>query len=136
MNIKLGNRSSALVVVCASLLAGGCNGDKIQDPDPQPGQLTVNVSTSGSAGAAFKLTVTGKDISSPVNVGSSHQLYTFASGNTLAAAVIGTVSAGALLKFSVPDVNQASSYSVTLNEVAGSDNALRSLGNFSVSVSQ
>lgn len=137
MKIKRANWSLALVVVSASLLAGGCGGDKVVGPKlAQPGQLTVNVSTSGSAGAAFKLTVTGEGISNPVNVGTSHQLYTFASSGTLEAAVIGAVSTGQLLKFSVPDLNLASSYTVTLNEVAGSDNALLSLGSFSVSVSQ
>jgi hypothetical protein len=138
MSIKRANWSLAAIVVSASLLAGACGGDDdgTGPPAPQPGQLTVNVSTSGSPGAAFKLTVTGEGISSPVKVGTSHQLYTFASGDTLKTALIGTVSTGELLKFSVPDVNQASSYRVTLNEVAGSDNALLSLGSFSVSVSK
>ncbi len=138
MSIKRANWSLAAVVVSASLLAGACGGDDdgTGPPAPLPGQLTVNVSTSGGPGAAFKLTVTGEGIASPVKVGTSHQLYTFASGDTLKAALIGTVSTGELLKFSVPDVNQASSYRVTLNEVAGSDNALLSLGSFSVSVSQ
>jgi hypothetical protein len=76
------------------------------------------------------------DIANPVQVGANHRLYTAASGDTLRAAVIAQVSSGELLRFSVPDVNQASSYNVVLQEVAGSDNALLSTGSFSVSIGQ
>jgi hypothetical protein len=67
-------------------------------------------------------------------VSSSFRLYTLASGDTLRAAVIGTVSSGDLLRFSVPDVNQASGYHVTLEEVAGTDNQLLSTGNFTATI--
>jgi len=126
----------ALSIVCASFLVGSCGGDDTSGPPaPQPGQLTVSVSSS-STGAAFSLTITGEDISNPVEAVGSHQVYTFASGDTLNAAVIGNVSSGDLLRFSVPDVNQASSYRVTLAEVAGSDNVLLSNSSFTVSISQ
>jgi hypothetical protein len=126
------------LAVATALLALGCGGgeDGTGPAAPQPGQLTVNVTTSGAAGAAFLLTVRGPGITSPTPGASGQKLYTFASGDTLRAAVIGTVTAGALLKFSVPDVNQASSYRATLNEVAGTDNALLATSSFSVTVTQ
>ena len=129
----------ALPVVCAAFLVGSCSSDGDDGTGPaavQPGQLAVAVTTSGTAGAAFQLLVTGADIANPVQVGATHRLYTAASGDTLRAAVIAQVSSGELLRFSVPDVNQASSYNVLLQEVAGSDNALLSTGSFSVSISQ
>jgi hypothetical protein len=130
-------RAWALTIAGAALLAGGCGGDDgTGPPKPQPGQLTVNVSATGSPGAAFLLTVRGTNITDPVAANSGHKLYTFASGDTLKAAVIGTVSSGALLKFSVPDVNQASGYRVSLNQVAGTDNALIPVASFGVTIGQ
>jgi ketol-acid reductoisomerase len=135
MRTKRTSRNWPLALVCAALLAGGCGDDEsTAPPAPQPGQLTVSVTTTGSAGAAFLLNVRGQGISSPVAVSSSFQLYTFASGDTLKVAVVGTVSSGDLLRFSVPDVNQASSYHVTLEEVAGTDNQLLSTSNFTITI--
>ena len=136
MNNKRNLFGWALSIVCATFLIGSCGGDDGSGPPaPEPGQLTVSVS-SGSTGAAFNLTITGEDIANPVQAVGSHQIYTFASGDTLSAAVIGQVSSGDLLRFSVPDVNQATSYRVTLVEVAGTDNALLANSSFTASISQ
>jgi len=136
MNNKRNFFGWALSIVCATFLIGSCGGDDSSGPPaPEPGQLTVSVSSS-LTGAAFDLTIIGEDIANPVQAVGSHQIYTFASGDTLSTAVIGQVSSGDLLRFSVPDVNQAASYRVTLVEVAGTDNALLSNSNFTVIISQ
>lgn len=134
MTGKRGYSALTAALLIAAFLAGGCSGTT-EPSGPQPGQLTVNVSTAGS-GAAFLLTLTGSGITNPVAANSGHSLYTFASGNTLKAIVVGSLSSGALMKFSVPDVNQSGSYSVTLDEVAGSDNALQNSSSYSVTISQ
>lgn len=134
MTGKRGYSALTATLLIAAFLAGGCSGTT-EPSGPQPGQLTVNVSTAGS-GAAFLLTLTGSGITNPVAANSGHSLYTFASGNTLKAIVVGSLSSGALMKFSVPDVNQSGSYSVTLDEVAGSDNALQNSSSYSVTISQ
>ena len=102
----------ALSIVCATFLVGSCGGDDegTGPPAPQPGQLTVSVSSS-STGAAFNLSIRGEDISNPVEAVGSHEIYTFAMGDTLNVAVIGNVASGDLLRFSVPDVNQANNAS-------------------------
>ncbi|KPK82618.1 MAG: hypothetical protein AMS25_01865 [Gemmatimonas sp. SM23_52] len=123
----------ATAIVCAALLAGACESQDGTGPSG-PGQLTVSVSTTGAGGAAFLLTVTGPGITSPVAANSGHLLYPHISGNTLRVAVIGSHTAGALLRFSVPDVGQASSYNTTLNQVAGSDNNLQSGGDYTVTI--
>jgi hypothetical protein len=136
MNNKRNFFGWALSIVCATFLIGSCGGDDSSGPPPpEPGQLTVSVSSSAT-GAAFNLRITGEDIANPVQAVGSHEIYTFASGDTLNTAVIGQVSSGDLLRFSVPDVNQAASYRVTLVEVAGTDNALLSNSSFTVSISQ
>jgi hypothetical protein len=125
MNSKRISRTWPLAIISAALLGLACSSEESTGPPaPQPGQLTVSVSTTGSAGAAFLLKVRGDGISSPATVSANHRLYTFAAGDTLKAAVIGSVSSGDVLVFSVPDVNRASSYIVTLEQVSGSDNAL------------
>jgi len=125
----------AIAIASATFLAGACEsgGDGPSGPSG-PGQLTVSVSTTGAGGAAFLLTVTGAGITNPVAANSGHLLYSNISGNTLRVAVIGSHTSGALLRFRVPDLAQASTYNATLNEVAGSDNNLQSTGNYTVTI--
>jgi hypothetical protein len=133
MNIKRVTRVLAAAFFGAALLTAACK--ESTGPSAVPGQLTVSVSTSGSGGAAFLITVTGSGISNPAAVNASHQFYSIISGSTLTAAVItqSAVSSGNLFRFSVPDVNQAASYNVSVVEVAGTDNELLSPSAFSVS---
>jgi hypothetical protein len=124
-----------LTITCAAWLAGACGGDDGTGPAAVlPGQLTVSVSTTGSPGAAYLLTVRGEGITSPEAANTGHRLYTHVWGDTLRAALIGTISNGELFRFNVPDVNRASSYRVTLQEVAGSDNSLLPLSAFTATI--
>ncbi len=137
MTSKRGYSALAATLLIAAFLAGGCtSSDGMGPSDPQPGELTVNLSTTGGGGSAFLLTITGSGITNPVAAGAGHRVYSFASGNSLNVALVGDISAGALLKFSVPDVNQAASYNVTLNDVAASDNTLQNTSDYSVTISQ
>lgn len=127
-----------LAIVCAALLIGACSksDDGTGPTGPQPGQLKVTVSTTGSAGAAYLLTVRGAGITNPAPANGSHRLYSYLAADTLRVALVGTVSSGDLLTFGVPDVNAVSSYRVTLNEVAGTDNELLSASAFDLEVSR
>jgi hypothetical protein len=136
MMMKQATRVSALAFACTALLIIACS-ESSTGPTQQPGQLTVSVSTSGSGGAAFLVTVTGNGITNPAAANSGHQFYQVASNNTLTAVVISpsAITSGALFRFSVPDVNQAASYDVDLVQVAGTDNALLTASAFDVDVS-
>ena len=124
-----------LAIAYAALHAGACGGEDGTGPPPAlPGQLTVSVSTTGSPGAAYLLTVRGEGITSPQAANTGHRLYTSLSGDTLRAALIGTLSNGDLLRFDVPDVNRASSYRVVLEEVAATDNSLLPLSTFTTTI--
>jgi hypothetical protein len=128
-----------IAVICAAVVAISCGGDGDEGtgpPGPVAGQLTVSISTTRDPGSAFLLTIRGDGMSGPTAPSASHRLYTYLSGDTLTAALIGEVSEGALLKFNVPDVNRASSYRVNLLQVAGADNALLPLGTFSIEISR
>lgn len=125
----------SLTIIAAAFLAGSCGGDEGTGPAPPlPGPLTVTVSSTAGPGAAFLLTVTGEGISDPQAVDPAFQLYTNLSGDTLKAAVIGSIAAGELLRFDVPDVNRAASYRVSLQEVAGNDNSLLPLSAFNLKI--
>ncbi len=132
---KRGYSGLAATLLLAAFLAGGCDGTT-EPPGPQPGQLTVNLSTTGSGGSAFLLTLSGSGITSPVAASAGHLLYSFASGNTVKVAVVGNISTGALVRFSVPDVNRVSSYGVTLNEAAASDNSLQNVSDYSLTITR
>jgi hypothetical protein len=139
MNGSRGFLAWPLAITCSAVLAISCGGDGGEGTGPSgpvPGQLTVSISTTRNAGSAFLVTIRGDGMSSPTARSASHRLYTYLSGDTLTAALIGEVSEGALLKFNVPDVNRASTYRVNLIQVAGADNELLPLGTFSVEISQ
>ena len=139
MNGKRGFWAWPLAITCATVLAISCGGDGDEGtgpPGPLAGQLTVSISSTRNPGSAFLLTIRGDGMSSPTAPSASHRLYTYLSGDTLTAALIGEVSEGTLLRFNVPDVNRASSYRVNLIQVAGADNALLPLGTFSVTIGQ
>lgn len=126
---------AAALVVLALVGPQACGKDST-GPEAQRGQLTVEVQTSGSGGAAFLVTVTGDSIANPVAANASHRIDSFVSGRTMKAAVIGSVSSGPLLRFTVPDVNRSSQYSVTLNQVAGSDNALQATATYTLTITK
>jgi hypothetical protein len=135
MKYKRASWVAAAAIACGAFLAAACGGDGGGPTGLSgPGQLTVNISTTGSGGGAFLMTVTGSGITNPVAASSGDLFYSFASGNTLRVIVIGSHSSGPLFRISVPNVGQVSSYSVTLNEVAGSDNALQSTGSYTLTV--
>ncbi|UCF20234.1 MAG: hypothetical protein JSU87_02165 [Gemmatimonadota bacterium] len=99
-----------------------------------PIQLTVSVTSSGPTGEAFLITLSGDSISGPAAADPGHLLYSFASGNTVKVAVVGSLSSGDLLRFSVPRGSLAADYSAVLEQVAGSDNALQPVGEYTLTV--
>ncbi len=96
----------------------------------------MNLSSTGGEGAAFLITLTGTDITDPVAVNGGHRIYSFSSGSSVKVALVGSASSGDILRFHVPDVGQAGSYSARLDEVAGADNQLGVTGDFTLTVTQ
>ncbi|UCC83252.1 MAG: hypothetical protein JSW46_20255 [Gemmatimonadota bacterium] len=129
MNSQRAFRTGAIAVICAALSVTACS--ESFEP-PSSGQLTVDVSAAAGPGAAFKVMVIGEGISQPVAANAGDLLYSFASNDTVKVAVIGERSSGPLFRFSVPDGSFASSYTVVLLEVAGSDNALLAGADFTL----
>lgn len=121
------------------VLAGsvGCSdSETTAPPSPTPGMLTLQLITPNSADGAVRLVLDGPDIGLITAVQADAMVFTRSSGSQRSIAVLGTTVTGGLLRFEVPDVNQASRYQATLVEVAGvSGSELRSdLGGYELDV--
>jgi hypothetical protein len=100
---------------------------------PEPGQLQVVLSGGVPAGGLV-LTVTGEGISAPAAL-SGGTLYHDLSGNELRAVVVASSLTGSVLRFSVPDVREVAQYQASLQQVAGTDDELRSTSAYALTVS-
>jgi hypothetical protein len=121
-------------VVCAVTLITACSDSRPptapQAPEPQPGWLMLRLDPPVPNGddTAVVIRITGPGPLTEVSVpaGRSHLAFHRSSGSTLNVAVFGTIAAGDLVRFSVPDVHGVNRYQATLVEAAGPDNQLRS----------
>jgi hypothetical protein len=134
MKLKRAHWIGAATIVGAALLVAAC-ASELNGPS-NAGQLTVEMSTAGGGGAAFKVMLIGESITNPVAASAGDLVYSFASNDTVKLAVIGDHASGPLVKFSVPNVDRVSSYRAVLLEVAGSDNALLSTSDFTLTATQ
>lgn len=132
-----------LVAGAAALWIAGCgNGDGTGPIAPVPGTLTVSLTTPNADDRAIHLSIEGAAAADSVsNVQVSSASFTAFSrdldGNEVATAVFGDLANGALVRFSVPDVNRASSYSATIVDVADASNEVRgSLSGYSLDVGE
>ena len=103
----------------ALLLAAACGGDDFSRPSGE-GELLASYDQVGATAGALLLSITGGPVDSVRAVNPATELVEFASpypGTTLVV-VTGELGTGALLRLRVPDVSQASRYSVEILEVA------------------
>lgn len=129
MRLQRALGTGATAIICAALLVTACQ-ESIGPSNP--GQITVDVSATAGPGAAFEVMVIGEGISQPVVANTGDLLYHYASNDTVNVALVGEHSSGPLFRFTVPSGSLASSYTVTLLEVAGSDNGLLPLVQFTL----
>jgi len=130
------NRKMAFLTLAAGALWIGCGGSDSTgpaEPQPEPGELQVTVYGSVALGGLV-LTVTGPGISAPA-APSGATLYYDLSGDTLRAVVVASSLSGQALRFSVPDVRDASQYQASLEQVAGTGNQTLEAGGYSATVS-
>ena len=130
-----------LLAGAAALWIVGC-GDGGGPIAPIPGTLTVSLTTPNADDRAIHLSIKGAaaaDSVSNVQVATA-SLTVFSrdlDGNEAEAAVFGDLASGALVRFSVPDVNRASSYNATIVDVADASNEVRSsLSGYSLAVEE
>lgn len=112
----------------AALLVGsvGACSDSGTGPDtPKPGQLSVALTTPNSSDRALLLRIVGPDAITGVSAAGPYLVHAQSGSATVNVAVFGALATGPLLRFQVPDVAAAGSYSVSLIEVADESNKLR-----------
>ncbi|HEV2150495.1 MAG TPA: hypothetical protein VGR37_24055 [Longimicrobiaceae bacterium] len=133
-------RRIALVLAClagAALTACGDAGT-LAPRDPEPGTLTVMLTTPAADDRAVLISVSGPDEAGAVtDAGGGYSVYARPGGTALRVAVFGKISSGKLVTLSVPDVNRASAYRATIQEVVDpSSNVRPSLAGYSAAITR
>ena len=112
----------ARFLVAALAVVTGCGGES----GPTPGELTVRLTTPNADDGAMVLVLSGPGPITNVAAASAGTLvHARDAGGAVRVAVFGSIASGDLIHFSVPDVEQASSYQTTIQEVADRGNVLR-----------
>lgn len=133
-----------LLVGAALLWTAGCGSDDegTGPSGPVAGTLTVNLTTPNADDRAMHLSIQGAGAADSVsNVQLVNASFTLLSrvegGNEAEAAVFGDLADGALVRFSVPDVNSASRYTASIVDVADGSNEVRSdLSGYNLQIEQ
>lgn len=123
-------------VVALAACGGGEGGQAPTEPTPPPvqptapaavpGTLTVRLTTPNTDDGAILLEITGPAPAAELTATAQGAVvHTRANGNTSRVAVFGSLGAGAVLRFSVPDVNAAPLFSAQLIEASDRGSALR-----------
>ncbi len=128
-------RSARLFLVLAvsgSIGLAGCGddgGDGGTDPTPTAGTLTLNLTSPNADDRAIHIRITGSGAADSVSNVAANASYTIhaklENGNTAQAAVFGNLTNGALVTFSVPNVNNTGRYTISVVDAADANNALR-----------
>lgn len=114
---------AALILATGAAFAVGCE----DTTGPVPGSLQVSLETSGTEGAVL-LTLTGEGVTEITLTDVSQQIYTREERpGVWKVAIFGTLAAGPIFTFRVPDVNSVDRYGAVLVEVADTENRLRGL---------
>jgi hypothetical protein len=128
-------------IIGAAALVGSCGGGDggatPTQPTPPPAQPTVPAAVPGTLtvrlvapdtdDGAIVLEITGPAPAAELMAASPGAVvHARTNGNTARVAVFGSLGAGALLRFSVPDVNAAPQYTAQVIEVSDRASALRS----------
>jgi hypothetical protein len=131
------NTSRIRVALTAAALAfsAACSADggPMEPPPPaespalEPGVLTLRLATPHADDGALLLTLVGPGPITEVAAaaGSAYVVHSRAVDGVTRIAVFGAVAAGDLVRFTVPDVNRAASYSAALLELSDRASALR-----------
>lgn len=123
--MRTGRRGCVLALLCALTFVSSC-GDGTSEPKVQPGQLALHLTTPHTNDAAVVIQI---DAPQPLPTVSAVDAQAFVFSRVVNGAtrtvLVGSLASGELLRFAVPDVNQLAAYSVTVLEVADTQNALR-----------
>ncbi|MEX2281853.1 MAG: hypothetical protein WEE89_05175 [Gemmatimonadota bacterium] len=116
-------RASKVFLAVAFLCACG---DSSGPSEPQPGILTVQLTTNATTDRAALIQLSGPGpISSVQSDNAGVMVFSTETGTAVKTIVTGTLTSGALLQFNVEDVNKVKAYNATIVELANNTNALQ-----------
>lgn len=111
------------IALLTGLLLAGC---KDAPTGPLSGTITVNLAMANANDRAIMISVTGpEEISNIEAANGAYTLHSRGSGTGFKAAVFGNLGAGALVRFTVPDVGKVGSYTATIVQVSDKGNQVR-----------
>lgn len=116
-----------LACLAAALLAACGDAGGMALPDgAEPGVLTVSLTTPFPDDRAVLISVSGPlEAGAVAAAGQGYTVHVRPSGTTFRAAVFGRITSGPLVTFAVPDVNLASAYRATVQEVVDPSSNVR-----------
>lgn len=122
-HIRMRPSFRAAIVACAALV-GAC--DTAGPARPEPGDLTVTLSTPNATDHAMVLNVTGPEAPTAVEAATpDYVVHSRITGTTARVAVFGLLASGPVVRVSVPDVRRAREYTVTVQEAVDAGNTPR-----------
>jgi len=96
------------------------------EPSAVPGTLTARLVTPYTDDGAILLDITGPSAAAEIVAAAQRAVvHARTNGNTSRVAVFGSIGSGALVRFSVPDVNAAQQFSAQVTEASDRASALR-----------
>ena len=110
-------RKLALAAVFALGLAA-CGGDNGGQTATHPGDLLVSYYQGGAEPGGLLLTIAGGPVSDVKAVGGQQVSFSSPFAGTTKVVVLGTLTNGDLLRITVPDVSQATSYTARVDQAA------------------
>jgi len=134
----MNGRRLVLAFATAALAACGDAGAPLAPAAPEPGVLTVMLTTPFPDDRAVLISVEGPEEPGAVtDAGSGYSVHARTGETSFRAAVFGRISSGRLVSFAVPDVNRASAYTATIQEVVDPSSDVRaSLAGYSLTVTR
>lgn len=99
-----------------AVAAAACGGDG-QTPS-HPGDLLVSYFQAGPEPGAFLLTITGGPVENVTALGGQQLSFSSPFAGTTKVVIAGRLTNGDMLRLRVPDVTQATSYTVRVEQVA------------------
>ncbi|HEX9895688.1 MAG TPA: hypothetical protein VGA78_17285 [Gemmatimonadales bacterium] len=124
-------RRNPLLLLLAVALA--CGGEDGPTDEPRPGELVAALNTPNNQDGALLLRVVGP-VSAVTPVG-GHRVSSATSGATTRVVLTGNITDGDILRLTVPDTRNLTSYTVLVEQVAARDTyALLEPGGYSIAL--
>jgi hypothetical protein len=122
-----------LLTFTIALAPLGCGGETTLPV--APGRVTGSVVTGSSSDGAMLFTIRGPGMTNVASTNSSNQLFSrLVAPQELRVIVIGNISTGPLFTMDVPNLNDISGFSATVDQVADRDDDLRAdISGYSIS---